>query len=162
MYILHTKDNFVKLASYVSDADRPFPQGRSAQKTWRFCPEYAIEVFSVEEVFPDLRRATSGEHVLGNVEMTTNAKKVRDKALALPPDERADVAVTLLESLDEVDPCISSLRLCVFASLCRGFGAIRDRINEILYLVDNKDRLGRQLFASGRRAERFDKRYLPG
>lgn len=35
--------------------------------------------------------------------MTAEAKKVLDEALALPPDERADVAVTLLESLDEVD-----------------------------------------------------------
>ena len=33
--------------------------------------------------------------------MTTKAKKVLSKALALPPDERADVAATLLESLDE-------------------------------------------------------------
>ncbi len=35
--------------------------------------------------------------------MTAEAKKVLDEALALPPDERADVAVTLLESLDQVD-----------------------------------------------------------
>jgi putative addiction module component (TIGR02574 family) len=35
--------------------------------------------------------------------MTAEAKKVLDEALALPPDERPDVAVTLLESLDEVD-----------------------------------------------------------
>ena len=33
--------------------------------------------------------------------MTRNAKKVLNDALALPPDERADVAVSLLESLDE-------------------------------------------------------------
>lgn len=33
--------------------------------------------------------------------MTSKAKKVLSEALALPPDERADVAATLLESLDE-------------------------------------------------------------
>ena len=31
----------------------------------------------------------------------SNVKKVLSEALAVPPDERADVAVTLLESLEE-------------------------------------------------------------
>ena len=33
--------------------------------------------------------------------MSTKAKKILEEALALPPDERADVAATILESLDE-------------------------------------------------------------
>ena len=33
--------------------------------------------------------------------MMSNVKRVLSEALALPPDERADVAVTLLESLEE-------------------------------------------------------------
>ncbi len=35
--------------------------------------------------------------------MTSNAKKILEEALALPPDERADVAATLLDSLDEAE-----------------------------------------------------------
>jgi len=33
--------------------------------------------------------------------MTDKAKKILEEALGLPPDERADVAATLLDSLDE-------------------------------------------------------------
>jgi putative addiction module component (TIGR02574 family) len=39
--------------------------------------------------------------VIGSIGMSEKGQKVLEEALALPPEDRADLAATLIESLDE-------------------------------------------------------------